>query len=59
MLVLTLFWHCTGKNYPTIGTLVGLNKEEVVIRVKGTSGTPLHVHFPRLGFAIRVDNAKL
>lgn len=42
-----------------MGTLVGLNKEEVVIQVKGTSGTPLHVHFPRLGFAIRVQDAKL
>lgn len=49
----------TGKNHPTIGTLVGLNKEEVVIRVKGASGTPLHAHFPRLGFSIRVHNARL
>lgn len=49
----------TGKNHPTVGTLIGLNREEVVIRVKGTSGTPLHVHFPRLNFAIRMHNAKL
>jgi len=49
----------TGKNHPTVGKLVGLNGEEVVIQVKGTCGTPLHVHFPRLGFAIRRDNAKL
>ncbi|KAF9651127.1 hypothetical protein BDM02DRAFT_3163906 [Thelephora ganbajun] len=49
----------TGKNHPTVGTLIGLNREEVVIQVKGTCGTLLHVHFPRLGFAIRVHNAKL
>jgi len=53
------FLQCTGKNHPTVGTLVGLNKEEVIIQVKGTSGTPLHVHFPRLNFVIRVHNAKL
>jgi len=49
----------TGKNHPTVGTLIGLNKEEVVILVKGTSGTPLHAHFPRLNFSIRVHNVKL
>lgn len=48
-----------GKTHPTVGTLVGLSREEVVILVKGTCGTPLHVHFPRLNFAIRVQNAKL
>ena len=51
--------QCTGKNHPTVGTLIGLNREEVVIRVKGTCGTPLHVHFPRLNFSIRLHNVKL
>jgi len=49
----------TGKNHPTVGTLIGLNREEVVILVKGTCSTPLHVHFPRLNFSIRVHNVKL
>jgi hypothetical protein len=54
-----LISYCAGKNHPTVGILVGLNKEEVVIQVKGTCGTPLNVHFPRLGFVIRGDKAKL
>lgn len=59
MLGLTFSFQWTGKNHPTVGTLIGLNKEEVVILVKGTSSTPLHAHFPRLNFSIRVHNVKL
>jgi hypothetical protein len=51
----------SGRNHPTVGKLVGLNKEEFVIEVKSSSGT-VRCHFPRLGFTIKMtpgDNGKL
>ena len=46
----------TGRDDPTIGTLVALSPEEVVIRPKklgGTASIDTYVHFPRLGFVVR------
>ncbi|KAG6821247.1 hypothetical protein H0H93_002357 [Arthromyces matolae] len=41
----------SGKNYPTIGKLVGYNTEKVVIEVQGSLGL-IRCHFPRLKFAV-------
>jgi len=41
----------TGKTYPTVGKLVSMNREEVVIEVQGTQGL-LRCHFPQLGFTV-------
>lgn len=54
----------TGRDDPTIGTLVGLNPEEVVIEPVKLDGkeavVDVAVHFPRIGFVIRpVREAKL
>jgi len=53
----------TGMNDPTIGTLVTMSPEEIVIKPQVLDKTPdveVRVHFPRLGFVIRpVDRAKL
>ncbi|EIW61458.1 uncharacterized protein TRAVEDRAFT_162670 [Trametes versicolor FP-101664 SS1] len=38
---------------PTVGRLVSLNHEEVAIETKGSSGTSVHCHFPRLNFVIK------
>ena len=43
---------CSGRSFPTVGKLVALNREEVVLQVQGQGGIT-HVHFPRLGFTIR------
>jgi hypothetical protein len=37
---------------PTIGELIGLDDEEVVIRAAKQPGSPVTIHFPRLGFII-------
>lgn len=42
----------TGRSFPTVGKLVALNREEVVLQVQGQGGIT-HVHFPRLGFTVR------
>jgi len=42
----------TGRNYPTLGKLVGLNREESVIEIPTTAGI-VYCHFPRLGFSIK------
>ncbi|KAG7449324.1 uncharacterized protein BT62DRAFT_945497, partial [Guyanagaster necrorhizus] len=39
----------TGRNFPTIGKLVGLNSEELVIETEGKFGI-IRCHFPRIGF---------
>lgn len=47
---------------PTVGKLTALNREEVVIQTKGSMGTIIHCHFPRLNFSITTsvkDSAKL
>lgn len=48
----TLDSCCTGRNYPTRGKLVALNKEEVTIEVNASKGL-LRCHFPILGFTSR------
>jgi glutathione S-transferase len=41
---------------PVAGTLAGLSRDEIVIaRVDERAGT-LHVHFPRIGFQIKLEN---
>lgn len=40
----------TGRNHPTLGKLVGLTGEEVVIETQGRSS--VRVHFPRILFSI-------
>ncbi|PIL34616.1 hypothetical protein GSI_03395 [Ganoderma sinense ZZ0214-1] len=40
---------------PTVGKLVALNKEEVVIETVGFSGKPVHCHFPRLYYSVRAE----
>ncbi|KXN83664.1 hypothetical protein AN958_00805 [Leucoagaricus sp. SymC.cos] len=42
----------TARNFPTVGKLVALNKEEVIMQVQGQKGA-IHAHFPRLGFIIQ------
>ena len=53
----------TGRDNPTIGTLVTLSPEEVVIKpqvLDKAAAVEVRVHFPRLGFVVRpVDQAKL
>ncbi|KDR83782.1 hypothetical protein GALMADRAFT_236147 [Galerina marginata CBS 339.88] len=49
----------TGRNYPTVGKLVALNREELTLEVKGSKGL-IRCHFPRLGFFVRpVSPSKL
>lgn len=51
----------TGR-IPTIGKLVGLNYEEVVIEVHGSTRDTVRCHFPRLNYTIRPiikEDAKL
>jgi glutathione S-transferase len=40
---------------PVAGTLVGLNADEVVLRRVDDRARVVHVHFPRIGFQIKVD----
>ncbi|KAJ3571432.1 hypothetical protein NP233_g3763 [Leucocoprinus birnbaumii] len=42
----------TGRAFLTVGNLVALNREEVIVQVQGQKGV-FHVHFPRLGFMIQ------
>jgi hypothetical protein len=50
----------TGRNNPTVGTLVKIGVEEVVIKPYEKAEVDVRVHFPRLGFVIKVvDGAKL
>ncbi|KAH7082462.1 hypothetical protein FB567DRAFT_500460 [Paraphoma chrysanthemicola] len=44
----------TGRDNPTVGTVVGLGVEEVVIVPEGKGEIDVRVHFPRLGFVVRV-----
>ena len=37
---------------PTVGKLAGLNKEEVAVETRGSSGKPVHCHFPRLYYSV-------
>ncbi|KAH9948342.1 hypothetical protein B0H21DRAFT_805801 [Amylocystis lapponica] len=49
----------TGK-VATVGRLVGLDREEVIIQTKGSANAVVHCHFPRLNFSIRTiqDSSK-
>jgi glutathione S-transferase len=50
----------TGRDNPTVGTLVKIGVEEVVIRPNGKAEVGVLVHFPRLGFVVKVvDGARL
>ncbi|EMD00882.1 hypothetical protein BAUCODRAFT_62147 [Baudoinia panamericana UAMH 10762] len=52
----------TGRNDPTVGTLVAMSPEEVVIRplVEKPVEVDARMHFPRLGFVVRlVDRPKI
>ena len=40
---------------PVVGTVVGLNKDEVVIERRDERAGTLHVHFPRIGFQIKQE----
>jgi len=42
----------TGRNYPTAGKLVALNREELTLEVQGSKGL-IRCHFPRLGFSVK------
>lgn len=43
---------------PTVGKLVALNREEVVVETQGSAGR-VHVHFPRLNFLVKPAPSKL
>lgn len=43
---------------PTVGKLVALNVEQVVLEVKGEKGI-VRAHFPRIGYMIKGDKGKL
>jgi glutathione S-transferase len=46
----------SGRKHPTVGKLVALNREEFVLETKGSTGSVIRCHFPRLGFSIRASN---
>ncbi|KJA30040.1 hypothetical protein HYPSUDRAFT_32093 [Hypholoma sublateritium FD-334 SS-4] len=46
----------TGRNYPTTGTLVALNREEFILEVSAPQGL-VRVHFPRVGFTVKADKS--
>lgn len=50
----------TGRGNPTVGTLVKIGVEEVVVRPVEKAEMEVQVHFPRLGFLVRVvEGSKL
>lgn len=51
-ILISLLWF-SGK-VPTVGKLVGLNREEVAVETVGLSGKPAFCHFPRLYYSVRV-----
>lgn len=42
----------TARDYPTIGTLIGLSKEEFVLQVGGSVAPSVRCHFPRFYYTI-------
>lgn len=44
----------TGRDNPTIGTLVKIGVEEVVIKPNEKADVECRIHFPRLGFVVKV-----
>ncbi|KAI8941237.1 hypothetical protein NX059_002472 [Plenodomus lindquistii] len=50
----------TGRSDKTVGTLVRIGVEEVVVVPEGEAELDVRVHFPRLGFVVRrVEGARL
>lgn len=50
----------TGRDDPTVGTLVKIGVEEVVIKPMERGELDVRVHFPRLGFVVKVvDRSRL
>lgn len=47
-----LTYQYVGRDWPTVGKLVGLDREQVVLLVGGSAVSELLCHFPRLGFTI-------
>ena len=47
-----LIFQSTAKDYPTIGTLIGLSKEEFVLQVGGSVAPSVRCHFPRFNYTI-------
>jgi len=43
----------SGRKHPTIGKLVALNREELVLETKGSTRSLIRCHFPRLGFTVK------
>jgi hypothetical protein len=43
----------TGRDNPTLGTLVKIGVEEVVITPEGQGEMEVRIHFPRLGFVVK------
>ena len=46
----------SGFRYKDVGTLLGLNEEEVVLGVKTENGQEIRIHHPRQQFRIRAVN---
>jgi hypothetical protein len=46
----------TGRDNPTIGTLVKIGSEEVVIKPNENAELGVRVHFPRLGFVVKTTS---
>ncbi|KLO18059.1 hypothetical protein SCHPADRAFT_867167 [Schizopora paradoxa] len=46
-----------AKNYPTVGKLIGLDREEFVVELSGKAVSSLRCHLPRLNFAVRVSKS--
>ncbi|KAF2125675.1 hypothetical protein P153DRAFT_425500 [Dothidotthia symphoricarpi CBS 119687] len=44
----------TGRGDGTVGVLVGIGVEEVVVAAGGEAEVGVRIHFPRLGFVVRV-----
>ncbi|KAF9534889.1 hypothetical protein CPB83DRAFT_843106 [Crepidotus variabilis] len=42
----------TGRDWPTIGKLVALGSEELILEVQGSEGLS-RVHFPRIGYTLK------
>lgn len=50
----------TGRDNPTLGALVAIGVEEVVIRPHEKADLQVQIHFPRLGFLVKLNSdAKL
>jgi len=43
----------SGRSHATVGRIIGLNREEVVVEVEGASRGPVRCHFPRLGYSVQ------